>query len=504
MMLPSLDTCYLALLARDRRFDGVFFVGVASTRIYCRPVCPVRTPHRIHCTFYPSAAAAEANGFRPCLRCRPELAPGIAPTEAIERLAHAAVTRLQTVASDNTSSIESLATALGVTSRHLRRAVRAVYGASPVQLAQTHRLLLARRLLSDTRLTVTEIAGTSGFRSLRRFNALFRNRYRLAPSKTRGPRRTTGIPADTLEFTVAFRPPFAWPELLAYYARRAVPGVELVDHDTYARTVRVGPHRGWLRVRRGPKPDALIVELAPQLLCVLGPVLGLVRQTFDLDARPDVIDPHLASDPILAPLVGRTPGLRVPGGFDGFELAIRTIVGQQVSVAAATTVMARLEAAWGESFETPIPGLNRLPVTPAAMARLEVGPLARCGLNAQRANAILAFARAVDGGVVSLQPVPDLAAAITAAQQLPGIGPWTASYLALRVWRWPDAFPAGDLGVRHALGRVTERQAEARSQAWRPWRGYAVMHLWGAAAMAAAQPTRRLPKHPVRMRTRRS
>ena len=230
MLLPTLDTCHRALVARDQRFDGVFFVGVTSTGIYCRPICRVRMPRRENCRFYPSAAAAEAAGFRPCLRCRPELAPGVAPFAAVERLAHAAVTRLQAEVFEDTTSLETLATGLGVTSRHLRRAVKAVYGASPVQLAQTHRLLHARRLLADTQLTVTEIAGASGFRSLRRFNTLFRKRYRLVPSKARF--RSLGAKgnADSLKFQVAYRSPFAWPDLLKYFARRAIPGVEMHQH----------------------------------------------------------------------------------------------------------------------------------------------------------------------------------------------------------------------------------------------------------------------------------
>lgn len=478
MLLPTLDTCHRALAARDQRFDGVFFVGVTSTGIYCRPICRVRMPRRENCRFYPSAAAAEAAGFRPCLRCRPELAPGVAPTAAVERLAHAAVTRLQAEVFDDTTSLETLAAGLGVTSRHLRRAVKAVYGASPVQLAQTHRLLLARRLLADTRLTVTEIAGASGFRSLRRFNTLFRKRYRLVPSKARFGSLGSKGKADSLKFQVGYRSPFAWRDLLRYFARCAIPGVECVTENRYARTWRSGSHCGWLRVELEPQTQVLTVEINPELLPVLGPVLAWVRQVFDLDARPDLIDPHLAGDPLLAVSVGHTPGLRVPGGFDGFELAIRTIVGQQVSVAAASTVMARLATAFGAFVATPFWELNRLSLTPATIARLEVGTLARCGLNRQRAEAILALARAVDRGALSLQPVSDIPAALAAVQGLPGIGPWTANYLALRVWRWPDAFLAGDLGVRKALGGLTERATEARSQAWRPWRGYAVLHLW--------------------------
>ena len=319
------DSCYRALTARDRRFDGVFFVGVKSTGIYCRPVCPARTPRRDRCRFFVAAAAAEQAGFRPCLRCRPELAPGQAPVDSKSRFAHDIAARIEAGALDDDGSLEHLAGEFGLSSRQFRRIVAAELGVSPVELAQTRRLLLAKQLLTETRLPIIEVAFASGFASVRRFNALFRAHYRLTPSRLR---KAADSPADghTLRLTLSYRPPLAWDEMLGFLAARAIAGVEAVEKRTYLRTVALRKHRGWLRVGRAENGHALSVDLSPSLTPVLPNVLARLRSLFDLDARPDVVAEHLAADDRLRPLVRQTPGLRVPGCFDAFELAWRAVL----------------------------------------------------------------------------------------------------------------------------------------------------------------------------------
>jgi AraC family transcriptional regulator of adaptative response / DNA-3-methyladenine glycosylase II len=487
-MTPSLDTdlCYPALRARDRRFDGIFFVGVTSTRIYCRPVCTVRTPLRANCRFFAHAAAAEAAGFRPCLRCRPELAPGQASVDAVEELARAAAARIESGGLDEGESLESLAEDLGVSARHLRRAVQDCFGVSPVMLAQTHRLLTAKRLLTETRLPIIEIALASGFRSLRRFNSLFRARYGLAPTRWRADAKPPAAAAEGLTLTLQYRPPLAWVTMLRYFQRRAIPGVEWITDTAYARTVSLRGHRGWLRVSAVAGTPALQVEIAPTLVPILPAVLTRVRWMFDLDARPEVIGQHFAADPMLHALWQGEPGLRMPGAFDGFEIAVRTILGQQVSVAGATTLMKRLVQAFAAPATTPFVDLHRWPVDPADFAQMPVASLTALGLIRQRAESIVAVARALAGKKLHLTPGVRPAATIAVLLALPGIGPWTAHYLAMRVLRWPDAFPAADLGIRHALGDLGTAAAERRSQAWRPWRAYAVIHLWQSLESSVA------------------
>lgn len=477
-MIPAAEVCYRALLTRDRRFDGVFFTGVTSTGIYCRPVCTVRAPKQANCRFFSHAAAAEVAGFRPCLRCRPEQAPGRASVDAVQELARAAAARIEAGALSEGEKLETLAVGLGVSSRHLRRVFRQCYGVSPVELAQTQRLLAAKRLLTDTRLPIQQIALASGFRSLRRFNSLFRNRYQLAPSRWR-----TGIatPADErIVFGLSYRPPFAWSALLEYLRRRAVPGVEWVTADEYARTVALRGHRGWLRVWHRENEQLVKVELSASLLPVLSETIHRLRALFDLDAEPLAIAEWLGADPLLAPLVAREPGRRVPGAFDAFEVAMRTILGQQVTIAAASTLMGRLTAAFAEPAETPFPKLSRWPISANVLAAIEPEQLGRLCILRQRSTSIRALAEVMAKDSLPLTPGSRPSATIRQLLALPGIGPWTAQYLAMRALRWPDAFPAADLGVRSALGHLSPRQAEIRSAAWSPWRSYAVMHLWSS------------------------
>ena len=471
------DVCYRALTARDPRFDGVFFVGVTSTRIYCRPICPARTPGRDRCRFFPSAAAAELGRFRPCLRCRPELAPGHAPVDAVGRKARLAEARIREGAGNDGASLEALAGELGVGPRHLRRVLRQALGVSPVELAQTHRLLLAKQLLSETTLPIINVAFASGFASVRRFNALFQSRYRLTPSdlrKTKG----KGSLDESIRLTLAYRPPFAWEPLLEFLASRTITGVEAVVGRSYLRSVELGGLRGWVKVGQVAGRHALRVELPMGLTGALPQIFARLRNLFDLDARPDVIADHLGGDTHLSGELLSHPGLRVPGAFHGFELAVRAVLGQQVSVRAATTLAGRFAKAFGEPIETPYPELTRLSPSPSRVADARVDELTGLGLVAARAGSIQALARAVRDGDVSLDAGTDPEACVGQLTALPGIGPWTAHTIAMRAMRWPDAFPHSDLGLRKALGGRPPREVLELAEAWRPWRAYAAMHLW--------------------------
>ena len=470
--------CYRALKARDARFDGRFFVAVSSTRIYCRPVCTVRPPKRENCSFYPSAAAAESHGYRPCLRCRPELAPGNASIDATTRIAQAAASMIEDGTLE-TAGLDSLAQRLGITDRHLRRAFGAEFGVAPVEFAQTQRLLLAKRLLTDTALPVTEVAFASGFGSVRRFNALFKQRYRLQPGQLRGQPRGSAQAAattDALGFELSFRPPFDWPALAAFLGTRAIAGVEAVTGGAYRRTVRVASggkeHTGWIAVTMSPKKPALRVAVSASLAKALPPVLSRVKALMDLACRPaDVAQ-------ALGPLAKRHPGLRVPGAFDGFELAVRAILGQQVTVAGASTLAARFALSFGDAIATPFDELTTLFPTAGRVAALSPARIARIGMPGARARTIVALARAVAEEHLVLMPNADIEATLETLRALPGIGEWTAQYIAMRALAWPDAFPHTDLGVMKALGGKNARQVLAAGETWRPWRAYAVMHLW--------------------------
>ena len=467
------DSRYDALVTRDPRFDGVFFVGVSTTGIYCRPICPARTPGRTRCSFYATPVQAEAAGYRACFRCRPELAPGNAEVDAIDALVAAATRRIAEGAL-NERSVDDLAAELGVSARHLRRAIEGRLGVSPIELAQSRRLALAKQLLHDTGLSLTEIAFASGFGSVRRFNAAFVERMGSAPSALR--RAHVPERAGGLTLRLDYRAPYAWPELLAFLRARAIPGVEVVGAASYRRIVHLGGHTGAIEVRQAVDRAALLLTVAPSLAPVLMLLVARVRRQFDLDARPDVIARVLARDPQLARLVAARPGLRLPGAIDAFEAAVRAMLGQQVSVAAATTLAGRFAAAFGSAHDAGDGLVRRFP-TAAEVAAVGAEAIARIGLPAVRAAALHAFATALATGAVTIEGAHDLEAFVARLVELPGIGPWTAHYLAMRALHLPDAFPAADLGIKRALGG-TPRTAEARAEAWRPFRSYAVMHLW--------------------------
>jgi AraC family transcriptional regulator of adaptative response / DNA-3-methyladenine glycosylase II len=436
----------------------------------------VKPPKKENCRFYPSHAAAESGGYRPCLRCRPELAPGNASIDASSRLAQAAASMMEDRTLDE-GGLGSVAARLGITDRHLRRAFGAEFGVSPVEYAQTQRLLLAKRLLTDTALPVTEIAFASGFGSVRRFNALFRQRYRLQPGRLRKHMKDSGSSiADALNFELSYRPPYDWPAVSAFLGARAIAGVEAVDDGHYRRTARIHvdgkEHLGWIEVAASKKKPALHVTVSASLAKALPPLLSRVKALMDLACNPAEIS--LA----LGPLAKAHPGLRVPGAFDGFEIAVRAIVGQQVSVAAARTVTGRIAAAFGDSVETPFAALSAAFPTAQRIAGLPYGQLAKLGMPGTRAKTIVGIARAIAGGKLELMPNADIDATLEKLRALPGVGEWTAQYIAMRALAWPDAFPHTDLGVMRALGEKSPRRVLALGEAWRPWRAYAVMHLW--------------------------
>lgn len=499
----SRATCIRALDARDPRFDGVFYVGVTSTRIYCRPVCPAPPPRRDRCQFFANAAAAERRGFRPCLRCRPELAPGNASIDATERVARAASQRISEGAL-NGRSVDELAAEFNISARQLRRVIEQETGVSPVELAQTQRLLLAKRLLTDTRLSMTQVAFASGFQSLRRFDALFQDRYRLSPSALRKKSSSSEAEtSDTVTLTLGFRPPLDWAALLGFFSMRATPGVEYVDGDVYARTVSIDGVKGWVRVfpaeatRKSPRSStnsnekktklserrALKVEIPASLTPVLMPLLARLRQLFDLDADPVVIGSQLASCGFEKHVLAR-PGLRVPGAMDGFDLALRAVLGQQVSVKGATTIAGRFAAKFGEPIETPDERLRTSSPVASRVAAASIEELRALGVTTARAETIQALSSAVASGALRVEPSADIGATIAGLKALPGIGDWTAQYVAMRALRWPDGFPASDLWLRRAAGDLTTAKLEKASQAWRPWRAYAAMHLWHSSASA--------------------
>ncbi len=487
-MMIADDAAYEALKSHDVRFDGVFFVGVTTTGIYCRPICPAKTPQRKNCRFFARAEAAERAGFRPCLRCRPELAPGVAPVDNAHRIAHLIARRIDEGRFEHGAGLEEIARECGVSSRQLRRIVRSELGVSPRELRQTRRLLLAKQLLTETGLPVTEVAFASGFFSLRRFNAAFRAQYRLAPSQMRRAVAENGreISAGTSTLRLSYRPPYDWKAMRDFLSGRVIRDVESVSADRYARTVCLGPHTGWIAVTCAPEKCALLVEFAHPLAPVLPALLGRLRNLFDMAARPDLIAAHLGRDPLLRESIARTPGLRVPGAFDGFEMAVRAILGQQITVKAATTLAGRFAAAFGEKIETPFPELTRLTPVASRVAKANVEDIVKLGIVRTRAASILALAQAFDSGALALEAGVDPAATIDRLLALPGIGPWTAHYLAMRGARWPDAFPKEDVAVRKSLGGGSALRAEKLSQPWRPWRSYAVMHLWKNSSASTA------------------
>ncbi len=472
---------YQACRARDPRFDGVFFIGVISTGIYCRPICPAKMPKLSNCRFYNSAEAAEKDSLRPCLRCRPELAPGNAPVDDARRVAHLIAQRLERGLIDGGLGLNEIADQFQLSSRQIRRIIQKELGVSPIQLIQTRRLLLAKQLLTETSLSMTEIAFSSGFSSLRRFNDAFQNHYAMSPSRLRKKTQTEENDSnifDTSVVQISYRPPYDWNGILRFLSMRRIKGVEWITDDFYARTVRIGNHCGWIRLTHAPQKNAVMMEFTHNLTMVLPVLIERMRNLFDLNARPDIVSGHLQKDKILKAAVQNNPGLRVPGAFDGFELAIRAILGQQVSVKAATTFACRLAVAFGDLVSTPFPELSHLSPTAERIAACEVDDIAKHGIVSARARSIIGLAQACASGSLILESGMHPENTVKQLDALPGIGPWTANYIAMRALRWPDAFPKEDIVIRKKLGGCTAREADDISQAWRPWRSYAVLHIW--------------------------
>ena len=470
------QACYRAVLAKDTRFDGVFFTGVKTTGIYCRPVCSAKAPRASSCVFFNSAAAAEANGFRPCLRCRPELAP-----YALQQNLAYGVWQKITAGALNEGSLEQLSEQVGLSSRQLRRVLMQEFGVSPVELAQTQRLLFAKKLLQETSLPMAELAYAAGFGSIRRFNALFEQRYKMTPGSIR---RSAVGDNKGLVLRLAYRPPFAWEAMLAYLGGRAMPGLEaVIDGQAYVRSVHMEGKIGWIKVSHLPERGQLALQVAPSLSGVLMPLLAKVRTQFDLEANPGVMQSHLVADALLAQQMTRTPGLRVPGSFDVFELAVRAVLGQQVSVAGATTVSGRLVSQFGAPITTPFEVITHHFPSDELLARLEVDEIATIGIPKSRAATVQNLARFALAGGLQRKIGASLETTVAEMKTVVGIGEWTAQYIALRALRFPDAFPAGDLGLQKAAAaapesRITEKQLLQRAQAWSPWRSYAALLLW--------------------------
>jgi AraC family transcriptional regulator of adaptative response / DNA-3-methyladenine glycosylase II len=477
---PSLPAhiCQRALDARDARFDGLFFVGIVTTGIYCRPTCPSRRADPDHRRFFNSAASAEHAGFRPCLRCRPELSPGRTLIHAVSRLAYTAAYRIGAGAL-NGRSVAALAADLGVSERHLRRALRREIGVSPVELAQTHRLLLAKRLLAETALSVTDIAFASGFESLRRFNVTFRERYGMSPSALRRPspvREARRAPAsDLLRITLAYRPPLAWDVLTAFLRREATPGVEVVEGRRYGRAVRLDGRSGVVFAEDSPAESQVKVDISPSLLPALMPLLARLRRLFDLDAEPTVVDAHLER----GGLALERRGVRLPGALDGFEIGFRALLSGAASSGAATRELAgRVARALGEPLDTGIPALHLLAPSAERVADAGTPGLVAIGVPRRRAEAILAFAHAVASGALRLDPGSDAAETHRALMEIAGVDERLATTIVMRALYWPDAFPSSDRALQQAAGAASSRALRARAEKWRPWRAYAALHLW--------------------------
>ncbi len=477
--------CYAALKAHDPRFDGHFFVGVSSTGIYCRPICRVKLPKEENCTFFLSAPAAEASGYRPCRRCRPELAPGLSLADSTSDL----VQKAAMIIEENCLAdmkIADLAAMLNVTDRHLRRAFSAQFGVTPVQYLQTRRLLLAKCLLADTELSITKVAFYAGFGSIRRFNDLFKKYYRATPSTFRNSEKAMTENKETITLTLGYRPPYAWDELIEFLAERAIPGVELVKDRIYSRTVSIRNRNdlycGWISVTNKPKDNSLSVTICCSLLPVLSRILAKIRRLFDLNCDPIEIYNKLSVLNELAPDIC-VPGLRLPGCFEPFEISVRAILGQQITVKAARTLAMRFAHAFGGTIRTPFEELQYLFPDSETICGLEhpiedkLGPL---GITSARARSIFVLAKAIETGSLHFTSEADPEAELEKLLKLPGFGPWTVQYIGMRAFSWPDAFPHTDYGVKKALANLTEKEILNKSREWMPWRAYAVLNLWNS------------------------
>jgi AraC family transcriptional regulator of adaptative response / DNA-3-methyladenine glycosylase II len=487
------ERCYQALKARDARFDGRFFTGVVTTGIYCRPVCPAPTPKAKNVRFFASAAAAEAAGHRPCLRCRPETSPGTPAWAGTS----ATVSRALRAIADGVleeEGIDGLAARLGVGSRQLRRLFAEHLGASPLAVAKARRAHFARTLLDQTEMTIADIAFSSGFGSVRQFNDSIRATFQKTPSELRRrARRSRGSAGAGMTLRLAYRPPLEAHALLGFLGGRAIPGVELVDNGSYARTVEVGGRPGVIEMRPDPDSNHVLLHLELAGYDALIDTAERARRIFDLGADPSAITAQLHGDPIVGPSVEARPGLRVPGCWDPFEVVVRAILGQQISVAAATTIAGRVVEAFGKPIEGyEARGLTHLFPSAETLAGADLSSL---GMTRSQAGAIGAVAEACASGALDLSSSTGLEEVVARLCEVPGIGAWTAHYVAMRALGEPDAFPASDLGLRKAASLdgspMSARDLTRAAEAWRPWRAYAAMHLWASLPEATAKRRKR-------------
>jgi AraC family transcriptional regulator, regulatory protein of adaptative response / DNA-3-methyladenine glycosylase II len=491
MELPAHDVCYRALQSRDTRFDGLIFVGVTSTGIYCRPICPARTAKYEHCKFFASAAAAQDAGFRPCLRCRPETAPDMASWRGTSNSVSRALALIAEGALDGGgNSVEKLAECLGLGERQLRRLFLQHLGASPISVAQTRRVLFAKQLIHETRMPMTEVAMAAGFSSLRRFNETFLNLFQRPPSALR---KKSSAPHEekSVVLRLRYRPPYDWDNILAFLRARAIPGVEVVETNRYLRTVEIGRAMGSIEVTHLPGRQSIAVSIRIPDVRLYPVIVARVRRLFDLGADIETIDEHLSSDPTLATLVAQRPGLRAPGGWDGFEIAVRAVLGQQISVAAARRLAGQLVALHGRAVPKSFlihPDLSR---TFPTAKRLATASSIGLAMPAARLAALKAVAEAAVADPNLFRPFGSIEDTVARLRTIRGIGEWTAQYIALRAIREPDAFPATDIGLLRGIASIDGEKSSAtnllnRAESWRPWRAYAAQHLWAADSSASA------------------
>jgi AraC family transcriptional regulator of adaptative response / DNA-3-methyladenine glycosylase II len=473
MQLDS-TICSRARLTHDARFDGQFFVGVLTTRIYCRPICPARPPREENVRYFSTAAAAAEAGLRPCLRCRPESAPGTPAWLGTSATVSRAL-RLIGESELKDGGIDALAAKLGIGARHLRRLFLQHLGASPIAIVQTRRLHFAKKLIDETRLEMREIALAAGYGSVRRFNDTFQKTYQRTPSHLRNLRKkSAALPENEYRFFLRYRPPLNWEALLAFMMRRAIPGIESVEDTIYRRIFSLNNQIGWLEASLDKSADVISLRIRfpePRWLFL---IVERVRRLFDLSADSDEITVHLRRDPLLAERIESRPGLRIPGSWDAFELAVRAILGQQVTVAGATTLAGRLI----RTFGTPVVVCPKLTHIFPAPEKLATSDLTKIGLPKARAHSIRSLARAVSDGKIAFTGVVNVEKFLSQFCEMPGIGSWTAQYVAMRALGEPDAFPASDLGLLRAAGLRDSRELESRAETWRPWRAYAAIYLW--------------------------
>lgn len=469
--------CSRARLSRDARFDGKFFIGVVGSGVYCRPICPAPTAKEKNVRYFSSAAAAAEAGFRPCLRCRPECSPGTPAWLGTSNTVSRAL-RLIGESGLEDGGVESLAERLGVGSRHLRRLFLRHLGATPSAVARTRRLHFVKKLIDETDLPMNHIAAAGGFGCVRRFNDAIRKTYHRTPTQIRRiSRRKSTLPENEYLFRLRFRPPYNWKGMLAFLAPRATRGVEEVTSDIYRRTISLNGSDGYFEISLDENQLGLVVRIQfcdPHALFL---IIERIRRMFDLDADWQAITARLRSDPALARRIEVSPGLRVPGAWDGFELAVRAILGQQVTVKGASALAARLVSEFGRPVLA-TGGLTRLFPSPQVLADAK---LSGVGLTRARAQTIRSLARAVCDGHIQFDRVVAIEPFLTRLCEIPGIGKWTAQYVAMRALGEPDAFPATDLGLLRALDLQDPRELDRRAEAWRPWRAYAAMYLWNAA-----------------------